>query len=553
MKRSAIFCLLIICLGLPACRGTAAENKPAAEKKPTAVTPSASAVYTLVLPSPAPARTETPLPSQTRTLPPSATAIATRSPSPTRSSTPSPSLTPSPTSSPTLRLVPVLEPSVELMPGMISKEKPIHDLIVFGSNASYPFAGGYSDKWYMEEGGDNEAFIQFYAVATDGSKAGLLGGIDYGFFFNYPPEIYTAITVIWYSYRLNTEILPASELPEECFLPLEEDEFPCSEFQFSPNEEYYGYRYQYGVDLRIVDVQTGEIVFSSDFWDIEYSEWVHFFLFTPDNRVLMGSGGAEGGGISLIDPKNRTEKYLGAESVGNTVTWNNSRTAFAVLSYAYPGMWANLWGYNLQNDRIFLSDHGVLSNFVWTPDGSSILYQKSDSLGTTEPDITTYSVMRLMLVSINGTPHQILGHYNYDFHLCDSVHDYNCGWVGDWFPVRRIPADERSFGYGEHDGCFMYGVDCPDPAEHFLFNWRTAELVPPDSDIHVPETTPISTLTPTPTSIPGPDLSREPVYAHPSGTYAFYVGLDGTSLWLVPQVGQAELWVANGENFIYIP
>ncbi len=100
------------------------------------------------------------------------------------------------------------------------------------------------------------------------------------------------------------------------------------------------------------------------------------------------------------------------------------------------------------------------------------------------------------------------------------------------------------------DNCLAYGLDCAASAELFALNYRTGELVPWDQ-FTLP--TPAPTATPSPTPLPGPDLTRQPVYTHPSGRYAFYVGLDGHSLWLEPQEGDPVLWVNDGTNFVYIP
>lgn len=531
MKPSAIFCLLITCLVLSACRG-------AAEKKTEALPPEATT---------APA---SPTPFLSPTLPPAATLPPISPPSARRS--PTPFLTPSPTLSPTPRLVPVLEPGLEISPSMVTSAT-MHSLILFSSRDLSPFAGSYTGKAYPH--GRQGDYIQIFAVSTDGRRAGRLGGIDDSFLALFPSRFFSAVLAIQYSTEVGAHHLPLSKIPAECYTPLEDISRPCSGFQFSPSEEFYGY--QYGVDLRIVSGQTGKIVFSSDFAKIGPSEGLHFFFFTPHNRVLMGSGAAEGGDISLIDPKNPIKTRLGPESAHQTVTWNPQRTAFAVLAREAQSLNANIWGYNLSSDRVFLNDEGVIEAFTWTPDGSSVLYQKADILYEDLPDFTTYGVVQLMLAPVNGVPYQLLGHRNYDFRLCYGL-DLYCGWLGNWYPVRRVPASLRQVSQGERDDCLSYGIGCPGADERFLINWHTGNLAPPDFELPpTPTTTPAPSPSPTPTPapaiMPGPDLSREPVYAPPSGAYAFYVGLDGSSLWLVPRVGEPQVWVGRGENFIYVP
>lgn len=309
-------------------------------------------------------------------------------------------------------------------------------------------------------------------------------------------------------------------------------------------------------DLRILETKTGKTIFASK------NGGNHWYLFTPDNRVLMAFGHNERGSISLFDPKNLKQTELGSESAQETVDWNSRRQAFVVLSHDYQGLNAWIWGYNLITNQMFLSDYGVIEAYTWTPDGDNVLYSKSEILNVSQPDLTTsYGVVRLILAPIKGESSLLLGHYNYDFHLCyESEFPDRCEWKGDWFPIRRIRASSRNVGASDRNDCLSYGIGCPNPAVHYLINWHTGSLALPDYKIKLPSTatptpspTPTATHTPTPTPIPGPDLSRKPLYVHPSGTYAFYVGLDGTSLWLVPGNWDVVLWVANGENFIFVP
>jgi hypothetical protein len=50
----------------------------------------------------------------------------------------------------------------------------------------------------------------------------------------------------------------------------------------------------------------------------------------------------------------------------------------------------------------------------------------------------------------------------------------------------------------------------------------------------------------------GPDLTTIPIYQHPTGKYAYYVGIDGKSLWMVPAEGIPIPWVFDGMNYFYL-
>jgi len=426
--------------------------------------------------------------------------------------------------------------------------------MIFNSRARSPFTGLLAGKAY-KTGDDAEDAVQLFAVSPDGSRAGLLGGIEDSFLALYPSRFYTAIIAIQYANRLESTQFPLSRLPAECYSPVQNTPMPCSGFKLSPDGSTIGYQYgsdQNQPDLRILKVATGDAIYTTQ------RGGNHWYIFTPDNRVLMAFGNDEGGSISLFDPKTQKIKDLGPEGAQETVVWNGLDRAFALLVHDPQGLNSHIWGYNLYTDQLFLSDYGVIAAFTWTPDGSNVLYEKSHLMYESQPDLTTtYSVVQLMLAPIVGKPYQFLGHKNYDFHLCYGSNE-PCEWFGNWYPIRRIRSGQREVANEASDGCLSLGINCPNPVERYLINWRSGNLVPSDYVLPQPPTaTPTLTPTPAPTTpptpLPGPDLSRKPVYAHPSGAYAFYTGLDGTSLWLVPQAGEAELWVVDGENFIYVP
>jgi hypothetical protein len=122
--------------------------------------------------------------------------------------------------------------------------------------------------------------------------------------------------------------------------------------------------------------------------------------------------------------------------------------------------------------------------------------------------------------------------------------------------------------------------------ELFALNWRTGTLVPWDQMVQkglVPGMEPTEEPGPDRTDIPvynfpygslypgpdentfwldgpgsgyiltGPDLEAAPIYSHPDGLYAYFVGIDGKTLWMVPAEGEPILWVLQGENYFYLP
>jgi hypothetical protein len=88
----------------------------------------------------------------------------------------------------------------------------------------------------------------------------------------------------------------------------------------------------------------------------------------------------------------------------------------------------------------------------------------------------------------------------------------------------------------------------PDPFKEPMYAYLKGRLYPGPNEntfwLYVPEA---------PSVVTAPNLESAPVYSHPNRLYAYYVGIDGHTLWMVPQEGDPILWVINGENFLYLP
>jgi hypothetical protein len=264
----------------------------------------------------------------------------------------------------------------------------------------------------------------------------------------------------------------------------------------------------------------------------------------------------EGGTVHLFDPVTRESRQLG--TVGQ-ILWNPLHTALVVSVRPYHGASGAVWGYNVTNDEVFLVEPQTWQlddHPIWAPDGRHLLFQRRP-LTISIDELYSFTGPRQLIVvdSQTGEQQVLLGDEAYDYHLCASPTSVCDTWYGDWVQVRRFPFQSVTipytddFYYDTRITCLLYGKDCPFQVVLFALNWQTGELLPWDEST-LPSATPAS---PPPTPVPGPDLASTPIYTHPEGRYAFYVGTDGTSLWLVAADGTSELWVRDGEGFLYLP
>lgn len=497
-------------------------------------------------------------PSWTPTLEPTSTPI------PTATHTLIPSRTPTITLSPTPRQIPVYEPQTVLTVDLLLEQTndAMHDLIVFISSSLSPFnISGMPNETIQDPALTTGP--RLWAFSPDGRRSGRLTFDDVPFAAFYPSTPDVNPIFIEYGVGFNHPALQTVTLPQECYgwLPEEEANLlagaivePCSEFRFSVDGKYLAFFFGptiCGRGLMVIDTLTNEIIFRSP------AGTTLGFEFLANGKIIRHTSSCEIGAVSLLDPLTGTETHLGTAGLS---WWNHGRTALVVAVSPFQYITGAVWGYSVTSDQVFLPEPEIwpLDNHpLWAPDGRHLLYQHRKLTISTEMVYSFTGPRELILVdSQAGTQQVVAGVEGYDYHLCASATNECDLWYGDWVQVRRYPFQPVSFHYtddfldSEQVTCLLYGRDCTFQPELFALNWNTGELLPWD-EAPLPSPTPYAT--PLPTLVPGPNLDLPPVYADPLGKYAFYLGNDSQSLWLVAPDGTTELWVREGERFLYLP
>ena len=328
--------------------------------------------------------------------------------------------------------------------------------------------------------------------------------------------------------------------------------------------------------MMVLDAKTSELVFQLP------QANGHYFRMLKNGKALISTGGCNSGPMFYADLIFGTKKELGPTG---TFYWNVDQTAFAVDANEFTEG-NRIWAFNLETNQLFIpppENIQIDDHPVWTPSKRYLLYQHR-SLSRV-PSLEFDQARRIMLVDAQTGYQQVL--------LSDSAYDYHIGsdsdsavWYGDWIQIRRIEFTPSPYNNDSY-ACYLYGSGCSSPVENFALNWKTGELVPweefiqtglvitpESSELPHPDRTedlvykfPKGSMYRGPTEntlwlgaidsegyvLTAPDLDATPIYSHPDGLYSYYVGIDGRTLWMVPQDGDPVLWVINGENYLYLP
>ena len=498
--------------------------------------------------TPAPATpADTPLvtnPAETRTPVPTWTPTATAAPA-----TPLPTLTPSATPGPTATPTP-MPACVPVWRHAFPENEPLHDLILFMSEVNAPFARASLRQQMTAP--------ELWAVAADGRKSERFSARADVLYVR--PKTADSDDGVMADLLVTQPILLETNAIRQHTLLPECAEFPCDKYQFSPDGTWAAYFWgeqHCGRGIAALNLLTDATLVLTETGG-------HTFTFLSDEMMLIGSGDCETSTLATVNLTTGEQRALGDSGA---ISWNASRTAFAVNAHPYLGLGSSVWGYNLAQGQHFLlpaEDPTQELQPLWTPADGHLLYQQRViSYTTATSDALTLEPQHILIVdAATGERRTLLADPAYDYHLCSAYEE--CAWEGDFIEIRRIPfhsivfAWEPDFSDATVD-CALYGFRCPDPVERFALNWRTGELVLWDERPAVEESpTVVPTAPPTPAlppSISAPDLTRPAFYSAPDGTYSLYLGQDEHSLWCVPadDGGEPMLWVNNGMYFTYVP
>ncbi len=488
--------------------------------------------------------------------------------------------------------LPLLKPREWLTSDFTDED--FQDLILFISDRpGHATFSNFSLSTLWAEGSETHV----YAFSPDGQRSGTLLPPEFASNIYLPSDPAQKPMLVEYGVEFNHPDIQGIELPAECYQPGQgEDQLiACGNFEFSPDGKYLGYFYGYPECWRgiiIQDTQTGKQVYHST------SKDGHSFLLLNNGKALIATGHCEGGGVVSHDFNTGEVKPLGGE--GGQI-WNLDHSAFAVETHSYAGIDSSIWGFNLETENLFLKspkERQIDDHPVWTPDKAYLLYQHRTFARATDnytPSGFDQSRQIILVNAQSGTQKPLLSDPAYDFHIgtCSSC----AQWYGDWIQIHRVAFTPEPVTGGESMytsqtfSCRMYADNCASPVEQYGLNWKTGELKPwnelvasglvPDLNSSETPPGPDSSQQPiferpdqytlyagprentfwvdwryagegTGKILSGPDLATEPIYEDPSGAYAYYVGIDSKSLWMVPEEGIPLPWVMNGQNYFYL-
>lgn len=513
MKLQKFFFVWLLLVSL-ACSQTSRPESTPTVAPPTSAPTTLSATAIATLPPPA-------------TLPPAS--LPTVSSSPTASSTPTA----------TLPLLPVLNPQQ-----LLTTTSNLQGVILFTSADVAPLSNMGLLPIIIEEVDLFGHKPDLWAVAIDGGAAGRLTNSTAALWLgNGQPQLAANETI-----SVDPTVLHQVALPGTCANPTLEEAFPsrlCHSFAFAPNGQrlaFFTSAMPCANGLMVVNLPAGT---SLSYLGGDPS--VQNFFFTPFDQLLTFTGACGGGRISVLPATEESWQGLGQQ--GSTA-WNPAGTILTTITDNHAPE-QTLWSYNAQTGTQIMASSAELvmqDRPVWTIDNSHFLYRQMGLRLESNGDYTFTPGQIVLVNGQTGEQTNLLDDPAHAYYWCPGG---LCNWRGDWLEVSRRPFTPITLPNSINIlnepavNCYLYEGLCQSASESLWLNWQRGELLPP-------EQAPLPAINPTPTPIPaGPNLSQEPLLR--GANYAFYLGLDSQSLWLVPAGGSPSLWVSNSHDFLYLP
>ncbi len=419
----------------------------------------------------------------------------------------------------------------------------IEGLILFSSSAEQPFTNlDVAAQGVPEAGG------QLWAITPDGAQAGRISPDDFGGALLPPTRTGIPTRLLQYGFSLDHPALELQNAPEAC-----EGASPaCGGFQFSPDGRYLAYMdgpEDCGRTLNVIERAGGSLVSS-----FPNTRWA---TFTQESTLLLAHGTCDSPRVKAAMYFPHTDKYSGTGFDGQAY-WNADRSAVLIQTSGLPGYRPALWGFHIQTGKIILwmDNPQFMENApTWATQDEFLFGHRKVRFDQSTQELVLEGPLQILSMNARTRAQRQLaydGVYNYYLCVVDGVPCQE--WYGDWVQVKRTPFHLETVKYDADAGdfvdqpatrCALYGVDCAEPAELMALNWVTGEMLPWD-EAGLPEV-------PDSPAESGPDFNAAPVYEDPDGSFTFFPGLDGRSLWRVPTNGEPEQWVQDGQGFVYLP
>lgn len=417
--------------------------------------------------------------------------------------------------------------------------EPLHDLILFTSLAERPFA-----VIDLQGGGASETERGLWAVSPDGLRAGRISPTGQSSALYLPPSESGPVRLLTGGLFGQHEALEMIAPPTECAAGA-----GCSAYSFGAGGRTLVYDSGpsgCGRDLALYDLVTNQ--------PLQTWSGVQWHYLMDDGSLVVSLDDCLGGPQKIYMYYPNNEKQVGLGIAGDML-WNLSGQAVLITNRGAPGVQTGLWGINLQTSRVFLwaGESGVVNDSpVWLPDGQHFVYQhRTVQYDAVSGNAVLQGPRQIILMNAFTRAQSLLAYDGrHDYHLCETQGESCISRYGDWLKIHRTPFRSTGVQAGELDRqpavrCALFGLDCQEPPEEMALNWKTGEMIPWDEagvvDVALPP------------DFPPPDLAGQPVYSDPAGDFALYTGAGGRTLWFVPAQGEPVLWVAEGENFVYLP
>lgn len=447
-------------------------------------------------------------------------------------------------------------------PGEVSAFTPggppdsLSDVILFTSQANSPFAGNPTDDANLPY---PERYL--WAISSDGKRAGRLSPDGFGSAIFLPQRSGQKVRAVANGINLPGEIIDVVNPPDACGQaagqPFDAANPPCGDFQFTLDGRALAFLSgldSCGRTLTLIDLDTSKV---KGTW-----QNVHWYQVLKNGSMVVSLGDCDKQVAYMVIPK--TGSQSGIYRVGQAY-WNPSHTAVVFQASGKDPFQSVLWGFNIETSSIFLwPAQGQTSEDtpVWLADGKHFVFQhRAYRYDETGKIVTLVGPRQVILMDAFTRAQKLLGYDGQNnYHLCpaDVTGASAAGptepcaqTYGNFIQVSRAPFlpayfPLAAFADKPEARCALDGTGCKETPELLAIQWKTGSTTAWEEAAVPTALTEIGTPQP-------PEQGDEPLFSDAGGKVSFYLGKDGRSLWRATGDQAPQLWINDGEGFVYLP